>query len=89
MRVCLDAQLLGMQGDGLDAKVVFEIKYGGSVTKTCIQFTLRSNDRGRPLASDTLNPRKRIQPLPFAGLFFRNRCSDVTGWTGFAGIVRG
>lgn len=90
-RVRFGAALPGLRkkGDDLDAKVVFEIKDGGSVTKTRSQLTLRSNDRSRMADGGTLSLRKRMLPLLFAGLLLRNRDSDVTGWTGFACIVRG
>jgi len=77
------------EGDILDAKIVFEIEDGGPVTETGSQFMARTNNRSRLVVNRTLRLRKRIRPLLFAGLFFRNRDSDVAGWTGFTGIVRG
>ena len=77
------------EGDDLDAEIVFEIEDGGSVTETWSEFALRSNARSRLGTDRILSLRKRIRPLLFAGLFFRNRDSDVTGRAGFTGIVRG
>jgi hypothetical protein len=78
------------EGDDLNAEIVFEIKYCGSVTETWSEFMPGCNDqRGRPLTDYISSLPKRTQPLLFAGLFFRNRAGDVAGWTGFAGIVRG
>jgi hypothetical protein len=93
MRACAFRRAAsGDVGEGVDlnAEIVFEIKNGGSVTETRSEITLRCNDpRVRPLPNDTLSLRKGIDPLLFVGLFFRNRDSDMAGWTGFAGIVRG
>ena len=77
------------EGDDLDAKIVFEIEDGGSVTETWSEFALRSNARSRRGTDFILSLRKRIWPLLFAGLFLRHRDSDVTGWARFTGIVRG
>ena len=87
-RAC-DALPDAEEGDDLDAKIVFEIEDGGSVTETWSEFALRSNARSRLGTDRILSLRKRIRPLLFAGLFFRNRDSDVTGRAGFTGIVRG
>jgi hypothetical protein len=74
----------------LNAEIVFEIKNGGSVTETWSEFTPRCNDRPvRQLTNGILSLRRGIDPLLFVSLFLRNRDSDMAGWTGFTGIVRG
>ena len=87
-----DALPLGDVGEGTDlnAEIVFEIKYSGSVTEIRFELMLRRGDqRVWPLTKDLLSTRKRIQPLLFAVLLCRSRDRDMASWTGFAGIVRG
>lgn len=78
----------------LDAEIVFEIKDHMPVTKAGSELTAGRSDWGiRLLAESNPGLRKRLRPLLLAllfdSLFYRNRIGDVTGWTGFAGIVCG
>jgi len=78
------------KGDDLNAEVVFEIKDCRSITEAGSEFTTgRGGRRLRLMAKRIPGLRKGLQPLLFAGVFCRNRNSDVAGRTGFAGIVCG
>jgi hypothetical protein len=78
------------KGNDLKAEIVFEIKDRRPVTQAGSEFTAGCGDsQVRLMAQPILGLRKRLQPLPllFERPFCRNRIRDVTGGTGFVGIV--
>src|ERR1700759_50391 len=78
-----------VEGDDLNAEIVFEIKDGGLVTEARSQLTAECDDGRLPsMAGGILSSRKRVWPLLLTRLLCCDRDRDVAGGTGFAGIVR-